>query len=278
MLKKLIQLEISATRRFLIPILGVTILLTLISKGMSFLPDVFPISIFKGIIIAATIIALIGSFIVSLILLIQRFYKTMTGNEGYFTHTLPATTTQLLTAKAIWTTASLILVTVVDILMLILLLPFDDISQIGKVIAEFSVLNHEFTQVLGISFDMLIAFVVTLILVSTGTCIMQFFASIAFGQSMGKNKTILSIVGYIVFYLINQVISILLLVIFFAPYFSDPAFMNSTNLSSSASIVLPEMSINLLPILISYLVVYIIEIPIFFILAKHFFSKKLNLE
>ena len=112
MLKKLLKYEWQATSRVLLPLYGGVIVMALINRlfwmlggnsitagpeGGEFLisqlPSAITSFIYGGLIVA--------SFVVTFVLLIQRFYKSLLGDEGYLMFTLPVTVTQHIWSKTI---------------------------------------------------------------------------------------------------------------------------------------------------------------------------------
>lgn len=112
MLKKLLKYEWQATSRVLLPLYGSVIVMALINRlfwvlgGNSFtagseggeflisrLPTAIASFVYGGLIVA--------SFVVTFVLLIQRFYKSLLGDEGYLMFTLPVTVTQHIWSKTI---------------------------------------------------------------------------------------------------------------------------------------------------------------------------------
>ncbi|WP_087065045.1 hypothetical protein [Intestinibacillus massiliensis] len=108
MLRKLFKYEWRATSRVLLPLYGSVLVMAIINRlfatinmhmlesatagGLSFgLPQVIAGFVYGGLIIA--------SFIVTFVLLIQRFYKSLLGDEGYLMFTLPVTVTQHIWVK-----------------------------------------------------------------------------------------------------------------------------------------------------------------------------------
>ncbi len=100
MLGKLIKYDLKALVKILGPLWGVLLVMGLIfGMGMS---DLSPIGngmmVFSLVVIFAVIV---GIFVISVIIIIQRFWKGLLKEEGYLMFTLPVTTRSLILAKAI---------------------------------------------------------------------------------------------------------------------------------------------------------------------------------
>lgn len=102
MLGKLIKYEWKACARACLPIYGAVILVAIVNRLLS----VLRISDVMGT--APTVVAgfvyfgvLVAVFVVTTVILIQRFYKSLLGDEGYLMFTLPVTAGQHIMAKTI---------------------------------------------------------------------------------------------------------------------------------------------------------------------------------
>lgn len=120
MLRKLVKYEWKATSRVLLPLYGAVLLIALINRllaipsGGGFLhssaePAQFiALMVYFGLMVAV--------FVVTIVILIQRFYKSLLGDEGYLMFTLPVTPAQNIWAKTIVATIMSILSGVVALL------------------------------------------------------------------------------------------------------------------------------------------------------------------
>ncbi|MFR5640554.1 MAG: hypothetical protein ACLUDF_05780 [Butyricicoccus sp.] len=92
---KLLKYEWKACARTCLPLYGVLILMSLISRmlyvipknaSLDFMLPAIGSMLYMGVMMAA--------FVVTAVILIQRFYKNLLGSEGYLMFTLPVTVTQ----------------------------------------------------------------------------------------------------------------------------------------------------------------------------------------
>lgn len=106
---KLLKYEWKACARTCFPIYGAALLLSIIGRLiMSFESSLNSFLVYRiveavGMILYSGI--LIAVFGVTLVVLIQRFYKNLLGSEGYLMFTLPVSTSQLIWSKALITFA-----------------------------------------------------------------------------------------------------------------------------------------------------------------------------
>ena len=91
---KLLKYEWKACARTCLPLYGVLILMSLISRilyvipknaSLDFMLPAISSMLYMGVMMAA--------FVVTAVILIQRFYKNLLGSEGYLMFTLPVTVT-----------------------------------------------------------------------------------------------------------------------------------------------------------------------------------------
>ena len=99
---KLLKYEWKACARTCLPLYGVLILMSLISRilyvipknaSLDFMLPAIGSMLYMGVMMAA--------FVVTAVILIQRFYKNLLGSEGYLMFTLPVTVSQHLLSKTI---------------------------------------------------------------------------------------------------------------------------------------------------------------------------------
>lgn len=99
---KLLKYEWKACARTCLPLYGVLILMSLISRilyvipknaSLDFMLPAISSMLYMGVMMAA--------FVVTAVILIQRFYKNLLGSEGYLMFTLPVTVSQHLFSKTI---------------------------------------------------------------------------------------------------------------------------------------------------------------------------------
>ena len=97
---KLLKYEWKACARTCLPLYGVLILMSLISRilyvipkntSLYFMLPAISSMLYMGVMMAA--------FVVTAVILIQRFYKNLLGSEGYLMFTLPVTVSQTCSAR-----------------------------------------------------------------------------------------------------------------------------------------------------------------------------------
>lgn len=201
MLRKLLKYEIKATARVLLPLYLAVLLFGFINRFLN--PFNVPqasnsftihtvLSMFSMFLYIALIV---GTIVMTTIILIQRFYKNLLGDEGYLMFTLPVKSWKLIISKMLVSMLWIILsfLTVICSILIIANVPnlFGEISNIINLIRDY----------IGNAGFMLIPLYP---LVAITYSIITIYDSIALGHLFTKHKILASIGAYISLYIISQ--------------------------------------------------------------------------
>lgn len=272
MLAKLTKYEFRATGRLLgimyIALLIISVItrieLTLenaSSGGMSMMMPTFVVMMLYVAIIAA-----IG--VLTLIMIIQRFYKNLLQNEGYLMHTLPVKMWQHIASKLIvsmvWCIVSVIVV-------------FTSLVIIGSFGIDFKELweifwNLQWTDQAVNGVVIMLEFII-LMLVYAAAAVLQIYLAMAIGQLSGNHKLLCSFGAYIAINVVVQIIGGIINNI--VSHFTDGGLVNSILVFGPFNTVsLASVHIALLICIIAALV----KAVIFFAGTNYIMKNKLNLE
>ncbi|HAE60947.1 MAG TPA: ABC transporter permease [Eubacteriaceae bacterium] len=272
MLKKLLKYELKATARLFIPLyaalLGFAIINRIINP-FSIIESSASASmktIFAYLSLTAYFAIIVGIIAMTLIIMIQRFYKSLLGDEGYLMFTLPVSTSFHITSKLVvslvWTLTSF-LSTVISIFIII--------NEPG-LISELPEAFKAFHQILG-TFGMVLFSLSALLAICA--YILMIYAAISLGHQFQKNKLIASFGMYCVLYFINQGIIAISLFTFGNFYFEWLVSSNGADMLIGSSN--PEIfELNL--VLIFYMIFTALLTAAYFLLTNHILKKRLNLE
>ena len=123
MLKKLLKYEFKATARtyggMYLALLAASVLFGgSVWRWNSTNSDAY--SALVGLMSLVYTAVIIGTVVVTIMTIVQRFYRNLLGREGYLMHTLPVTETQLVTSKLIsstvWSLCSILMMADMDLL------------------------------------------------------------------------------------------------------------------------------------------------------------------
>lgn len=227
MLSKLLKYEIKATARIFLPLYlvllifaGINQLITSLSPEELGFP--FAISMFLYIII------LVGVFIITFIVMIQRFYKNLLSDEGYLMFTLPTQSWKHIMSKLLvsmmWIVIS-ILVSIVSIVIIAM-----DKIQLSDITYGLQVMCEQIYNTFGTSVYLLIIELILGSIIGLGTSILMIYASIAIGHLFNQHRILASMGAYIALNTITQILSAISGTVFFRASFfgsSEAAFSNT---------------------------------------------------
>ena len=218
MFLKLVKHELHELLRVLLPIFGGLLLFAGVTRGLIWLMqqnDNPILSVTGGMFIGLFFMSCVACVILTAVLLLVRFAKSVHGDEGYLTHTLPVTSTQLLVAKIVTGGTCLLLLTVLLYVMVGGLAVFGiavathvSMGEFLKNVAHFmretiSVLETE----VGISLTGSWIYIIAALVLSPFANVMILFGALTLGQLSWKNKGLMGVVAYIVIRVVMNLIS-----------------------------------------------------------------------
>lgn len=169
--------------------------------------DLDSVSRARDITIVVTMLVLvavmIAMFTVTVLFIIQRFYKGLLGDEGYLMHTLPVKPAALIGSKLL----SGMTVTVVSILVatfsMFLLIP----ARLGDVFGEIRYGWRVFLSATGANPGLLITEIVVYILVGTASGLLLIYLAMCVGHLSNSHRVAMSFVAYLSISVVLSVIT-----------------------------------------------------------------------
>lgn len=288
MLKKLLKHEFIATRRFFLPVYAGFAGLLVLDRLSMVLRDVLRdkggfldtlSSLLGGILIAASVLAIIALAAAPLIYSIIRFRRNLLSDEGYLSFTLPVTTAQHLAAKllttVVWGIATLIVAILCGVLFFLTVEPAETCNIFRAIGEAFSIAYaHTHGWAIGLPILFLLA-------VLTQFCnnVLCLYNAMSIGQTANKHKVLISVA---VFFGINavevtlvQVLGVAAVTLFGEAWVqrlevaSGPAALEAIN-----TFFFPFVGWILLAAIVWNVLIGVLH----FFLSRHFLSKNLNLE
>lgn len=191
MLGKLIKYEFRATRRIFLPLYGLILLFAAINRffiALNYNKADSPASVSITITIFIYALLVAASFIMTLVVMIQRFQRNLLGDEGYLSFTLPVKVHSHITAKLIVSLVWVLLSMLVCPLSLFII-AFD--TKMMQYNGSFLDLMREIGQYFGrlagrdylVLAEGIVLFLVTIL---TGT--LQVYASVTVGNYCPKHR------------------------------------------------------------------------------------------
>lgn len=227
--------------------------------------------IFTFVMSLAYFAVMVALFVLTVVIILQRFYKGLLCDEGYLMFTLPVKPWQLITSKGITAFVMTILSGIVSCISIFIMmlgsLPYPlkflaELFSLQNWIRIFGQLN-ETVPMWGVY---VLEFII-LVIISSLASLYQIYASMAIGHLAKKNRILMSVVAYVAISMILSFVGGIFGV------FSAFAIQSSQNyLSINAG----EAFLHAL--LIFSVITSIIEFVVFFVITERILSKKLNLE
>ena len=206
MLGKLLKHEFRATARTMLPMFGVVLVLSLLAN-LSFAQiadtDSGALDILFGLFILAFFLGLFTMGVMSLVVMIQRFYKNVLGDEGYLTLTLPVNVHEILWSKLIvsfvWFLATG-LIAIAAVFIAVFTLTYSELGEMLRNMPSFGEMLGLFFEKTEITPGQLTGIILQLaamiILNSLAACL-HFYGAMALGHSFSNHKVLLSVVFFI---------------------------------------------------------------------------------
>ncbi len=270
MLSKLLKYELRGTARFFIP-LYLTILVFAVIN--SFSSNIFIVAenipLLYSLLMSLSMFVygalMVGLVIMTLFVMIQRFYKNLLGDEGYLMFTLPVSSEKhifsKLTVSMFWTIASSI-VAIFSIFIIFSrnVFTLDFLKELTMAITLFIEHLGGFTYIFILEG-------IVLILLSLASTILNIYAAIALGHLYNKNKLLISFAMYILLNMIPQILIVLASFFFFIFNQEVPIMPNFIPSAHHVNYFLLGLIVFTGVITIGY-----------FILTNYILKRRLNLE
>lgn len=212
MLTKLIKHEFRATARIMGP-LYLVLLVTALGANFStrgILETPYAIlNILGGLLVMAFVVAIMAVCVMSVFLMVQRFYKNLLRDEGYLMFTLPASVHQQVWSKLIVSSVWFLVTGVVMVLAFIIIAL--DVGFVAGFVDILGVTFREITAYYAINGT---AFLLELVVLAFAFCIafcLQFYAALAIGHSFPNHKTAWSVVFFFVLQFASQLVGSLMM-------------------------------------------------------------------
>ncbi|EOS65679.1 MAG: hypothetical protein HFG01_12790 [Oscillibacter sp.] len=200
MLRKLLKHEFRATGRIMLPVTGI-LLATSVAANLSlrYLLDsrAWFFSMLGILLLTAFGFAIFGVFIVSFVLMIQRFYKNLLQDEGYVMLTLPVSIHQHIWSKLIVSSVWFI-ITGLAVILACCITAFD-ITIIKEILQGLGELFQELRKVqayYAINGTAILMELIALAFLSLVAMCLQFYAALAAGHSLPSHKMAWSVAWY----------------------------------------------------------------------------------
>ena len=261
---KLLKYEWKACARTCLPLYGVLILMSFVTHLLYGIPENNTLSFMLPAISSMLYMCvMVAAFVVTAVILIQRFYKNLLGSEGYLMFTLPVTVTQHLLSKTI---IAVVMIALSGLAALISMGIFADQAFGSLFIGIIKSLAQSGNSLLfGLETFALI------VLGVAGTALFVYLC-IALGHLASKHRLLMSVVWYFVLSTALQVL--LLMVMMGAGNALPQPVINAMKTVFNG--ITPMGAVHL--VLVFGCVVALIGDAVYFLVTRWILVHKLNLE
>ncbi|MBR5380998.1 MAG: hypothetical protein IK136_00080 [Oscillospiraceae bacterium] len=204
MLGKLLKHEFRATARVMLPLYGAVLILAVLAN-LSFAFVEATDSLFLHILciffIVVFFIGVVGAFVLTIVVMVGRFYRNLLKNQGYLMHTLPVTAHGHIWSKLIvslvWFAATAVFIGIVFLLTGLI----QTNTSIGDILAglpSWAEIREFLTEsgILGQS-ALVSSELIAIIIAECLVLCLHFYAALALGHACTKSKVLLSIVFFV---------------------------------------------------------------------------------
>ena len=212
MLRKLIKHEFRATGRVMLP-LFLVLLVTSVGANFSvrgMLDTRYKVlDVLGSLLVMAFAVAIFGVCVMSVVLMVQRFYKNLLQDEGYVMMTLPVSVHQHIWSKLI-VSAVWFALTIVVVCLAACIVAFD-VGFVQELVQGFRELFREISQYLNAYYAIngTVIILEFLLICFVGCCVMclQFYASLAIGHSFPNHKMAWSVLWFFALQFATQLLA-----------------------------------------------------------------------
>ena len=275
MLGKLLKHEFKATARTMLPMFGVVVLLSVLANlGFAQIADAEngALDILFGLFIFAFFLGLFTMGVMAMVVMIQRFYKNVLGDEGYLTLTLPVNVHEIVWSKLIvsfvWFLATG-LIAMAAVFIAVFTLTYTELGEMLQNMPSFGEMLRLFfekTSITPLQLTGAIAQFAAMIILSSLTTCLHFYAAMALGHSFSNNKVLLSVVFFIAISFVFSFVSSLLGI-----FVEELAMTVTVEAGSSVMTTLQELSLG-------SMIYTLIEGVILYLLTTYCLKHRLNLS
>ena len=212
---------------------------------------------------------MVALFVLTFVIILQRFYKGLLCDEGYLMFTLPVKPWQLITSKGITAFVISILsgiVSCISIFIMMIGVAEDRWTLLAQMFSfkNWSMFFVRLNEVIPL-WGLYALEIIVYIIVGSLASLYQVYASMAIGHLSKKNRILMSVVAYIAISMILSFVGGIFGV------FSVLTIQNSIYYINAGEVFLHAL-------LIFSIIISIIEFVVFFVITERILSKKLNLE
>ena len=268
MVNKLFKHECFALGRVLFPVYLITLGIAVLTRCVQFFySDTVVYRILFGSSVVFLTVAIVACSTAALVMAIIRYYRNLFTGEGYLTFTLPATPTQHLFVKFSAALCFQAMAWVTAILSIVIAASWDLLHEV------YLAADYLIQQVLGTAgfhFWLYVAEFVLVLITSSISSLLLYYTCITIGQTAKKNRVLMAVVVYFIYYAASQFLGTIFSAIFAIA--GEPIVEAVVEVFQNY----PIPSIHVL--LCSVLLFGLLFSALLFAICRYIINRKLNLE
>ena len=206
-------------------------------------------------------------FALTFVVMIQRFYKNLLGDEGYLMFTLPASVHQQVWSKLIVSSVWFIVTGVVVILSFIVMTL--NVGFLEALVHFTKRIVEDITAYYAINGTVFLLELLVLAFVGCIGFCLQFYAALAIGHSFSNHKFAWSVAFFFILQFASQLVGSLLLLSLNAPFINRLLGSLDFRVSGMAGV---HVGMSIL------IVVCLVYAAVFYVITTYFLKNRLNLE
>jgi len=193
MFGKLMKYELRYLLRIFAPMWGFVIAICALGRVAA--PDLFyfETEMLSILLLMTAVIAIVAMMVISSVVILQRFYKGMYGDEGYLMFTLPVSTSALIHAKGLSAMLMMAVTAVVTIVGYLLLFSYEEIWTNLILVGDFI---DEITEISGLEAFMGLFWLLAMSVAYLAEAIYSVYLAISLGQLWRKHPVAGAILAY----------------------------------------------------------------------------------
>ncbi len=265
MLGKLIKHEFKDTAKlFLIMYAAITIVAIADKIFFYINEDWIFANVLSGVLLATYILGIAALFIMTVVVVVKRFYDNMLKDQGYLTFTLPVTTNAHMVSKLLVAFIWSVLTCVVTVITLVITIIDKDVIEVLPELINIIVETIAKYDLYGLIIKIVIYSVVSAIM-----SILSLYFCLSVGQLFNKHKILGAALTFFGIYIIMQIImQVVITTITINIDMVDALLYGNVYLYISFADIMLDI----------YLIIYIILAIVFYVASTLILDKKLNLE
>lgn len=267
MLSKLMKYELKATGRVFLPLYLALLVFALINRFMMGVSASQQWEAPVVISMAIYVIIMVGMFVMTLIMTIQRFYKNLLSEEGYLMFTLPVKPWQHIICKMLISMFWIVLSFIIAMLS-ILTIAYRG-GDWARMMQDAGPFLQEVIDFLGATLYVYSVEALIGIFLSLASAILILYASIAIGHLFTQHRILASFAAFIGLNTLTQIITTAITALGGYDYF-DTFEVNAANFHS--------VQAELQTFILIFLVLSALVSVAYFAIANWILGKRLNLE